>query len=202
MLPKIDFTLHDVLAEEEIITIASSHRDLSCTSEKELNKNLKISNPVYFNFGHSSLKRLNVEKLNLHFIEDCLVKNYGGIWRNTAAYIYEKGDYIGWHTNNNTEGIRCYFTYSFENDSNFFRYRNPYTKEIIDSYDKIGWNVRFFYVNKENSFWHCVVTNSKRYSFGFCWDKVNGPSEKLIKEIELCLQSQSKTEDTLKKIGL
>ena len=203
MLPKIDFTLHDVLAEEEIITIASSHRDLSCTSEKELNKNLKISNPLFFNYGYSSFKRLNKEKLNLHLLEDCLVKNYDGIWRNSTGgcLIYEKGDYMGWHTNNEREGIRFYFTYSFEEKSNFFRYRNPYTEEIVDSYDKVGWNVRFFHVNKENPFWHCVVANSKRYSFGFSWDKENEPSQKIIEEIKLCLQSQSHKE-ALQKIGL
>ena len=201
MIPKIDFTLDDVLLEEDIVSISSTYRDISCTSKKELNKNLKISNPLFFNYGYSSFKRLNKEKLNLHLLEDCLVKNYGGIWRNTAAYIYEKGDYMGWHTNNEKEGIRCYFTYSFEEKSNFFRYRNPYTEEVVDSYDKVGWNFRLFYIDKENPFWHCVVANSKRYSFGFSWDKENEPSQKIIEEIKLCLQSQSHKE-ALQKIGL
>ena len=203
MIPKIDFTLDDVLLEEDIVSISSTYRDISCTSKKELNKNLKISNPLFFNYGYSSFKRLNKEKLNLHLLEDCLVKNYDGIWRNSTGgcLIYEKGDYMGWHTNNEREGIRFYFTYSFEEKSNFFRYRNPYTEEVVDSYDKVGWNFRLFYIDKENPFWHCVVANSKRYSFGFSWDKENEPSQKIIEEIKLCLQSQSNKE-ALQKIGL
>tara|TARA_E500000305_G_C4000777_1_gene227208 strand:+ start:113 stop:730 length:618 start_codon:yes stop_codon:yes gene_type:complete len=203
MIPKIDFTLDDVLLEEDIVSISSTYRDISCTSKKELNKNLKISNPLFFNYGYSSFKRLNKEKLNLHLLEDCLVKNYDGIWRNSTGgcLIYEKGDYMGWHTNNEREGIRFYFTYSFEEKSNFFRYRNPYTEEVVDSYDKVGWNFRLFYIDKENPFWHCVVANSKRYSFGFSWDKENEPSQKIIEEIKLCLQSQSHKE-ALQKIGL
>jgi len=203
MIPKIDFTLDDVLLEEDMVSISSTYRDISCTSKKELNKNLKISNPLFFNYGYSSFKRLNKEKLNLHLLEDCLVKNYDGIWRNSTGgcLIYEKGDYMGWHTNNEREGIRFYFTYSFEEKSNFFRYRNPYTEEVVDSYDKVGWNFRLFYIDKENPFWHCVVANSKRYSFGFSWDKENEPSQKIIEEIKLCLQSQSHKE-ALQKIGL
>ena len=203
MIPKIDFTLDDVLLEEDMVSISSTYRDISCTSKKELNKNLKISNPLFFNYGYSSFKRLNKEKLNLHLLEDCLVKNYDGIWRNSTGgcLIYEKGDYMGWHTNNEREGIRFYFTYSFEEKSNFFRYRNPYTEEVVDSYDKVGWNFRLFYIDKENPFWHCVVANSKRYSFGFSWDKENEPSQKIIEEIKLCLQSQSNKE-ALQKIGL
>ena len=203
MIPKIDFTLDDVLLEEDMVSISSTYRDISCTSKKELNKNLKISNPLFFNYGYSSFKRLNKEKLNLHLLEDCLVKNYDGIWRNSTGgcLIYEKGDYMGWHTNNEREGIRFYFSYSFEEKSNFFRYRNPYTEEVVDSYDKVGWNFRLFYIDKENPFWHCVVANSKRYSFGFSWDKENEPSQKIIEEIKLCLQSQSHKE-ALQKIGL
>ena len=200
-----DFTLEDILPNKDktkILAEVYTHRDISCTSKKELEKNIKISNLNFFNYGHSKLTRLDKDDTNIHLIQDYLANVHGGCWDSTACFIYPKDGFMGWHTNNLAQGIRCYFTYSFENDSNFFRYRNPYTKEIIDSYDEKGWNVRFFHVNKENPFWHCVVTNSKRYSFGFNWAKEDNPSEKLIKEIELCLQSQSKTEDALKTIGL
>jgi len=195
------FDLNNILIEEEIEKINQSYRDISSTSIEELNKNLKISNPYYFSAGHSTQKRLVRDKLNQNLLIDYLKKNYGGQWDITAAFIYEKGDFMGWHTNNGGDGTRCYFSYSFEDNSNIFRYRNPYTKEVIDSYDKIGWNVRLFTIDKDNPFWHCVIANSKRYSFGF---RNANPSKELSEKIKLCLQSQSKTEETnlLNQIGL
>ena len=187
MLHKIDFTLDDVLREESYITPASTYRDITSTSIEELNKNLKISNPLYFKYGHSNQKKLDREKLNKYLLTNFLTKNYGGEWNISGSFKYEKGDFMGWHTNNNNQGIRCYFAYSFEDNSNIFRYRNPYTKKVIDSYDKKGWNIRLFQINKENPFWHCVIANSDRYSFGF---NNKNPSKKLMWDVKLCYQSQ------------
>ena len=189
------FDLNDIIIEEEIEKTNKSYRDISSTSIEELNKNLKISNPYYFTYGHSTQKRLNRDKLNQKPALDYLEKKYGGEWKISASFVYEKGDFMGWHTNNNNEGVRCYFSYSFENNSNIFRYRNPYTGDVIDSYDKVGWNTRLFIIDKENPFWHCVITNSKRYSFGF---NNPNPSEKLC----LQLQSEMESSNDLKQIGL
>ena len=199
----LDFDLKDIILEELFLTDKpdKTHKNISCTSVEKLYKNLKISNPLYFTYGHSNQKRLNRDALHTIPMTDYLTNNYGGKWRMTGSFKYLKDNFMGWHTNNNSEGVRCYFSYSFEDNSNIFRYRNPYTEEVIDSYDKIGWNVRLFTIDKSNPFWHCVIANSTRYSFGF---NNSEPSEKLIKEIKLCLQSQSETEslNNLKQIGL
>jgi len=186
-----DFTLDRILVEEQTEKANESHRDISCTSIKELNKNLRISNPLYFTYGHSIQKKLNRELINTAPITNYLIKNYGGTWNMSGCFKYDKGDFMGWHTNNNSEGVRCYFAYSFEDNSNIFRYRNPYTGDVVDSYDKIGWNIRLFTIDKNNPYWHCVIANSTRYSFGF---NNRQPSKKLTEDIKLCLQSQSKTQ--------
>ena len=193
MISKINFNLNDILVEEKIKKVNQSHRDISSTSIDELNKNMKISNPYYFATGHSYHNSLDRDKLNQKLLINYLKKNYGGEWRISGAFLYNENNYLGWHTNNGGDGTRCYFSYSFEDNSNIFRYRNPYTKEVIDSYDKIGWNVRLFTIDKDNPFWHCVIANSKRYSFGF---RNANPSKELSEKIKLCLQSPSKTEET------
>ena len=193
-LPKIDFTLHDVMSEESYEKGRerfSTTKDISCTSNEALQTALRISNPMYFNHGQKKKKRLDREKLNIPLMENFLLKNIGGTyasdWFMSGAFAWEKGEFMGWHTNYTSPGIRCYFAYSFEDNSNIFRYRNPYTEEVIDSYDKAGWNLRLFYVNEKNPFWHCVVINSKRISLGF---NNNNPSPKLIERTMSCYQSQ------------
>ena len=191
-LPKIDFTLHDVMPEEcyapgrERFTTS---KDISVTSDKALQKALKISNPFYFNHGHANHKRLDRGKLNRQLIVNFLLKHFGSNqeWEMSGAFVWEKGEFMGWHTNHTSPGIRCYFAYSFEDNSNIFRYRNPYTEKVIDSYDKKGWNLRLFHVNPENPFWHAIVINSKRVSLGF--NNLN-PSPKLIEIAESCYQLQ------------
>tara|TARA_B100000945_G_scaffold204816_1_gene164667 strand:- start:1950 stop:2570 length:621 start_codon:yes stop_codon:yes gene_type:complete len=193
-LPEIDFTLHDVMPEEVYAKDRErfhTTKDVSCTSDEALRQALKITNPRYFNHGHANQKRLDRQKLNVPLLENFLVKHIGGKsigdWVMSGAFAWEKGEFMGWHTNYTSPGIRCYFAYSFEDNSNIFRYRNPYTEEVIDSYDKKGWNLRLFYVNEENPFWHAIVINSKRISLGF--NNLN-PSPKLIEKTISCYQSQ------------
>ena len=192
MLPKIDFTLHDVMKEERYAKGRerfTTTKDISCTSNEALHKALTISNPLYFNHGPANLKRLHRDRLNQPLMIEWLTKNFGseGEWVMTGNFLWEKGDFMGWHTNYSSSGVRCYFAYSWEDNSNIFRYRNPYTGDVIDSYDKKGWNLRLFHVNADNPFWHCVVINSKRISLGF--NNLN-PPPKLIERTESCYQSQ------------
>lgn len=191
MLPKIDFTLHDVMTAEEryekgrerFITL----KDISVTSNEALHKALTISNPLYFNHGHANHRRIDRDILNISLLENFLLKNFGDDqeWYMSGAFSWEKGEFMGWHTNYTSPGIRCYFAYSFEDNSNIFRYRNPYTEEVIDSYDKLGWNLRLFHVNEKNPFWHAIVINSKRISLGF---NNENPSQELIEIAESCYQ--------------
>ena len=192
MLPKIDFTQHDVMKEEiyakgrERFTTT---KDISCTSHQALHKALTISNPLYFNHGHANQKRLDRSQLNQPLMKKFLLKHFGDDqeWEMSGAFVWEKGEFMGWHTNYTSPGIRCYFAYSFEDNSNIFRYRNPYTEEVIDSYDKEGWNLRLFHVSKTTPFWHCIIINSKRISLGF--NNLN-PSQELIEKTTSCYQLQ------------
>ena len=191
-LPEINFTLQDVLPSEgEVLWPGreefTTTKDISVTSDETLHKFLTISNPMYFNHGPANLKRLHRDRLNQPLMLEWLIKNFGseGEWLMTGNFLWEKGDFMGWHTNYTSPGIRCYFAYSWEDNSNIFRYRNPYTEEVIDSYDKKGWNLRLFHVNADNPFWHCVVINSKRISLGF---NNPNPSQKLIERTISCYQ--------------
>ena len=189
-LPKIDFTLHDVMPEESYAPGRerfTTLNDIYCTSDEALQKALKITNPMYFNHGHANHKRLDRRKLNQPLMQEFLLKHFGGDWVMSGAFVWEKGEFMGWHTNHTSPGIRCYFAYSWEDNSNIFRYRNPYTEEVINSYDKAGWNLRLFYVNQENPFWHAIVANSKRVSLGF---NMKDPTPKLIERTLSCYQSQ------------
>lgn len=103
-----------------------------------------------------------------------LIKNLDKAVSNTCIqisghYLYKGPDaFMGWHTNYKTYCRRIYMTYCpHEGGKSFFRYQDPDTKEIITSYDKKGWTVRSFAISNEKLFWHCVFSDTERYSFGF-----------------------------------
>lgn len=83
----------------------------------------------------------------------------GRIW-------YPPAGYMGWHTNDNNRGYKLYCTHCRESDKSFFRYRNPYTNEIVTSWDKAGWNFRIFRIQEE-LLWHCVYSETDRISIGY-----------------------------------
>ena len=93
--------------------------------------------------------------------------------RGCFKYIPDGG--MSWHTNREDPGVRIYFSYVQKEEGSFFRYQNPYTKEIITSFDKKGWHARKFFVHSEPKkyLWHCVKSVSNRFSLGF------GPSREL-----------------------
>ena len=75
--------------------------------------------------------------------------------------------YLSWHTNLNNVGDRTYITYASDSDKSFFRYLDPETQEIVTCYDKKGWQINEFYVNKDAPLWHCVFSDVDRISLGF-----------------------------------
>ena len=85
-----------------------------------------------------------------------------------GEFVYPKNGYMGWHTNANTPYLRCYITYS-ENGDSYFKYRDPYTKEIIVSKDSTGWTMRYFKISNQTDtlLWHCVYSNTTRISLGY-----------------------------------
>lgn len=85
----------------------------------------------------------------------------------SGHFLYKPEGFMGWHTNINSRGLRIYFVYADEHQKSFFRYWDDENKQIITDYDNKGWNVRLFNVTRQRPFWHCVYSDTNRYSFGF-----------------------------------
>jgi hypothetical protein len=87
------------------------------------------------------------------------------IFRN--FYYYPPSTMMTWHTNSNATGTRVY--YSLVCGGDIFRYRDPYTKEIIDVIAKDGWNAKQFQIGNtpEDRLWHTIYAKGPRFSFGF-----------------------------------
>ena len=84
----------------------------------------------------------------------------------SGCFYYPKGGFMGWHTNHDTEEDRVYITYAEEDKKSFFRYYQD--GNIITDYDNKGITVRRFSVaGGPPFFWHCVGSNTNRFSFGY-----------------------------------
>lgn len=112
----------------------------------------------------------NVYKFNnikFDWLADKVAKAFGDKKLGLSGRIwYPNNGYMGWHTNNDNRGYKLYCTHARESEKSFFRYQHPKTKEIITSWDKIGWNFRIFKVLDE-LLWHCVYSETDRISIGF-----------------------------------
>lgn len=86
----------------------------------------------------------------------------GGIL--SGCFLYPPDGFMGWHTNSSKypRDDRLYLTYNDKVGSKF-HYRKDGQIRFIE--EPIGWSIKFFSVN--DTFWHAVESNSRRYSFGF-----------------------------------
>jgi hypothetical protein len=84
----------------------------------------------------------------------------------SGHFWYPKGGFMGWHTNLRKPGWRMYVNYATEENKSFFRYRDPMTGEIVTSWDK-HWNFRLFIIDAALPFWHCVHSETDRFSLGY-----------------------------------
>lgn len=84
----------------------------------------------------------------------------------SGHFWYPPQSWMGWHTNSRAPGWRIYINYAEEPGKSFFRYRHPVTGEIITLWDDV-WNMRVFRVTAENPLWHCVYSNTNRFSLGY-----------------------------------
>lgn len=87
----------------------------------------------------------------------------------SGHFVYPRnGGYMGWHTNAITPGIRVYIVYAEEDNQSFFRYFDNDSGEVVTSWDKKGWNTRWFNIldSKDNLYWHCVYADCLRFSIG------------------------------------
>jgi len=97
----------------------------------------------------------------------------------SGHFWYPKASFMGWHTNSRSPGWRIYINYTEDEGKSFFRYRNQ-NNEIITLNDK-KWNLRVFRITENQPLWHCVYSNTNRFSLGYML-KVK-PSQSLIKKL-------------------
>ncbi|MFT6890322.1 MAG: hypothetical protein ACJASY_002370 [Halioglobus sp.] len=101
---------------------------------------------------------------------------------NSGHFWYPEESYMSWHTNSKVPGWRVYVNYAEEEGESFFRYQDPGSKEIVTLEDK-HWNVRVFKITDEQPFWHCVYSNTNRFSLGYMV-KVKSPPQSLLSRIK------------------
>lgn len=150
------------LKDKEIIALES----LETTYETFDSKGLPSKN--YNTFPSNKFRSLDDGYTQRH----ADIKNYIrnaikilGAERTTNAIVYPPQSYMGWHTNSDIPGKRIYYTFSTK--SAVFKYIHPFTKEVLYSKDKIGWNCREFVIDATNPLWHCIYSEGLRFSFGF-----------------------------------
>ena len=82
--------------------------------------------------------------------------------------IYLRGAHMGWHSNHSRSDGRIYCSWSEQPDTNYFRYQDPLSGELVTLWERPGWNVKSFTIPPDSSrFWHCIGANSLRVSLGF-----------------------------------
>ena len=84
----------------------------------------------------------------------------------SGHFWYPKGSYMSWHTNSKVPGWRIYINYAEEEGRSFFRYQDPHSGNICTLNDK-HWNVRVFRIMADQPFWHCVYSDTNRFSLGY-----------------------------------
>ena len=85
---------------------------------------------------------------------------------NSGHFWYPNTSYMGWHTNYRAPGWRVYLTHATEPGRSFFRYRDPVSGDVVTSHDRL-WDVRLFRVDPARPFWHCIYSETDRFSFGY-----------------------------------
>ena len=119
---------------------------------------------------HPSLKRVN--KIIDNKIVNIMSKdiNHYNLYRSSGFHHYKKykncNGYMGWHTNCNNPKDRYYFVYNTDENSSFMRYIDM-NGNMITKQEPKGWSINYFSITDcNNPLWHCVYTNTHRFSFG------------------------------------
>jgi hypothetical protein len=137
--------------------------------------NSEISNVISFGAKHivDAVQDTEIEALrrevdielqrilaNLFMPADCgQVVTSGHFW-------YPQRSAMGWHTNSRVPGWRIYISYAETEGDSFFRYRDPQTGHLVTLEDQT-WNLRVFRVTDSEPLWHCVYSNTNRFSMGY-----------------------------------
>lgn len=84
----------------------------------------------------------------------------------SGNFLYPPGGYMGWHTNSDFPCKRVYITYVEQTNKSGFKYLDG-GNHIVDDVDDQPITIREFDISTSNHLWHCVYSNTNRYSFGF-----------------------------------
>jgi len=178
--------------EKDMSIFTPNHKALENVSEHALNEVLSknidvhgvatdssISNVIMFGAKHIKssvndmqvgVERKQVDKiikekvLDIFYCDD----NFEGKELNIVSsghFWYPKDSFMAWHTNSQVPGWRIYINYVEEEGKSFFRYQRE-NKDIITLTDK-RWNLRVFRITDEEPLWHCVYSNTNRFSLGY-----------------------------------
>lgn len=163
-------TAQDQLTEQKLTTLINAREDVHGIST-----NSQLSNVI--SFGEKRIKDAvlddGVDQLR-HTVDELVSDRLQDIFNSdrkltivpSGHFWYPQGSYMGWHTNSRAPGWRIYINYAEEPGKSFFRYRDPATGEIVTLWDDV-WNMRVFRVTTENPLWHCVYSNTNRFSLGY-----------------------------------
>jgi hypothetical protein len=140
-------------------------------SDKVNNKRYSLEVAEIFKWIYDvSLPPFNVLKDLISTIETISGKKFQRVRGN---FLYPPGGFMGWHTNSDVPGTRCYVVYNDKENEGYFKYLDRKTGPapfITTSHDREGWNIRFFDITSSprDYLWHCVYAgNSFRISYGF-----------------------------------
>lgn len=84
----------------------------------------------------------------------------------SGHFWYPEQSFMGWHTNSQSPGWRIYINYAEQENQSFFRFKDNISGEITTLWDK-EWNLRVFKITQQQPLWHCVYSNTNRFSLGY-----------------------------------
>ena len=163
IIPELDKMREWIKSTPKFISGRLNDKDLSSEQLQRL-KDGASGNCYHMRFDYE--EGFDYSKIEAYskqiYEEQTGIKDY--YFGRVAKTWYPKGGYLGWHIDN--DGGRFYASWA-EGES-FFRYQDPFTKEIVTSWDKPKqWTFRMFTFDKENPLWHCVGAEDLRISAGY-----------------------------------
>lgn len=153
-------TLEKILATNEDISDIHTHDISNCLVFHADNLKGSVMNDEVLRIRRSTDEAISKCIKEIFLTSDQLRIECGG------QFWYPSGGYVGWHTNSRLPGWWLYVSYAEEPHRSYFRYRDCDTKEIVTSADD-DWNFRLYKVTPDRPFWHCVYSETNRFSLGY-----------------------------------
>lgn len=120
----------------------------------------------YQNFTHSATFTSHIEKIQHEIAR--LIEGIEPVIKPSGHAYYQKGGYMGWHSNHKMAGRRVYCTWTEKEKSNFFRYEDPVSGDLVTHWEPPGWTIKSFQIPPSPyRLWHCIQAGSRRFALGF-----------------------------------